>query len=490
MTNTVSVTGTTGTPTPTTTTEPKVAAGDSHTLALKYDGTVWTWGHNGDGQLGDGTFTNRTTPVQVNDLSDVIAIDGGQHHHSLAVKSDGTVWAWGHNDDGHLGDRTYTNRSSPVKVTDLSGAIAVAGGDSHSLALKSDGTVWAWGANWYGQLGDGTTADSTTPVQVSNLSDVIAIAGGDNHSLALKYDGTVWAWGENAYGKLGDETETNRTAPVQVGSLSNVNAIAVGDQHSLALKSDGTVWAWGNNEGGQLGDGTTTNRNTPIQVNFYGQYITTIAAGYKHNLAVDSEGYAWAWGYGWDGQLGDGANADSYIPVQVIGLRFVTAIVAGDWHSIAVKSDGTVWAWGYNGDGELGDGTTSSRSTPAQVDINLGQASDCGETNIMSWSAAKLKIKRKKSKDITITAAQGDVIEDDNTIFKCPVEGLTVTAVVDSKTEGKKLISVSPTSAVTDENGDVTFTIKAKNKKGNAKVYFSIEEWGEWVTTELSVKVR
>ncbi len=144
-------------PTPiSTSVTPRLAAGDSHTLALKSDGTVWAWGHNGDGQLGDGTFTNRTTPVQVKDLSGVIAIDGGQHNHSLAVKSDGTVWGWGNNDDGHLGDGTYTNRNSPVQVADFGDAIAVAGGDSHSLALKSDGTVWAWGANWHGQLGDGT----------------------------------------------------------------------------------------------------------------------------------------------------------------------------------------------------------------------------------------------------------------------------------------------------------------------------------------------
>ncbi len=279
-----------------------------------------------------------------------------------------------------------------------------------------------------------------------------------------------------------------KITPVQVSSLSDVIAIAAGDHHSLALKSDGTVWAWGENAYGKLGDGTTTNRNTPMQVDFNGWY--TISAGYKHNLAVDSSGYVGAWGYGWDGQLGDGTNTDSYTPTQVNGLRFVTAIAAGDWHSLALKSDGTVWAWGYNGDGELGDGTTSSRNIPVQVDINLGQTSDCGEYNMYSGSAwvDEIYIKRKKSKNVDVTTGKGTVTENDVAIYKCPAEGMTVTAVVDSK--GRNLISVSPTSAVTDENGEASFTIKAKNKTGKTKVSFSIKEWSSWATWEVSVKVR
>ncbi|MBI4495208.1 MAG: tandem-95 repeat protein, partial [Chloroflexi bacterium] len=175
----------------------------------------------------------RPTPVQVSGLSGMTAVAAGQEH-SLAVKSDGTVWAWGYNWAGQLGDGTTTSRPTPVQVSGLSGMTAVAAGQEHSLAVKSDGTVWAWGDNFNGQLGDGTTTRRFTPVQVSSLSNVVAVAGGSSHSLVRKGDGTVWAWGYNNRGQLGDGTTTSRSVPVQVSGLSNVVAVAAGQYHSLA----------------------------------------------------------------------------------------------------------------------------------------------------------------------------------------------------------------------------------------------------------------
>nr|WP_269456777.1 Ig-like domain-containing protein [Thermanaeromonas toyohensis] len=352
-----------------------ISAGTYHSLALKSDGTVWAWGQNSYGQLGDGTTTNRYTPVQVQGLSDVVAVAAGGGH-SLALKSDGTVWAWGANNYGQLGDGTTANRYTPVQVQGLSGVVAIAAAlGSHSLALKSDGTVWAWGYNYYGQLGDGTTTNRYTPVQVQGLSNVVAIAAGGSYSLALKSDGTVCAWGYNGQGQLGDGTTTNRYTPVQVQNQnlqSSVVAIATHGNHSLALKSDGTVWAWGANAYGQLGDGTTTNRLTPVQVwNLSG--VVAIAGGGNHSLALKSDGTVWAWGYNGAGQLGDGTTISRYTPVQVQGLSGVVAVAGGSNHSLALKSDGTVWAWGQNGYGQLGDGTTTNRTTPVQVlNLNLG----------------------------------------------------------------------------------------------------------------------
>ncbi len=217
-----------------------IAGGHYHSLALKTDGTVWAWGYNGHGQLGDGTTTNRSTPVQV--LTGVTAIAGGDHH-SLAVKTDGTVWAWGFNQYGELGDAPVSNRS-PVQVKGLTGVTALAAGDHHSLALKTDGTIWALGRNDnYGQLGDGTKTNNSTPVQVKDLAGVTAIAADDDHSLAVKTDGTAWAWGDNEYGQLGDGTTTNRSVPVQVKSLTGVTAIAAGTNHSLAANNCGTTVA-------------------------------------------------------------------------------------------------------------------------------------------------------------------------------------------------------------------------------------------------------
>jgi hypothetical protein len=189
--------------------------------------------------------------------------------HSLALKGDTTVWVAGYNAYGQLGDGTTTQRETPVQVPNLTNVVAVAAGTYHALALKSDDLVWAWGYNGSGQLGDGTTTNRLTPVQVQNLTNVKAIASSAtaNHSLALKRDGTVWAWGNNQYGQLGDGTTTQRNTPVQVQNLTNVKAIAAGQGHSLALKTDGTVRAWGYNQGGDLGDGTTANnRLTPVQV--------------------------------------------------------------------------------------------------------------------------------------------------------------------------------------------------------------------------------
>jgi alpha-tubulin suppressor-like RCC1 family protein len=214
-----------------------VAGGGGHSLALKSDGTVWAWGYNRNGQLGDGTTFNRDTPVRVQNLSGVTAVAGGASH-SLALESNGTVWAWGDNAFGELGDGTHTDQVTPVWVQNLwfgFSVTAVAGSSVHSLALKSDGTVWAWGSNNYGELGDGTTFNRDTPVQVQNLSGVTAVAGGASHSLALKSDGTVWAWGDNQQGQLGDGTTFNRHTPVPVQNLRRVTGVAAGDGHSLAV---------------------------------------------------------------------------------------------------------------------------------------------------------------------------------------------------------------------------------------------------------------
>jgi alpha-tubulin suppressor-like RCC1 family protein len=208
----------------------------------------------------------------------------------LALKADGTVWAWGYNSNGQTGDnRAGSITTVPVEVSALSRAMAIAAGGAHSLAVKSDGTVWAWGSNQYGQLGNGSNEDSSAPVQVPGLVNVIRVAGGDHYSLALKSDGTVWAWGINREGELGNGTNTETNVPVWVSGLSGVIAIsaapAVGPNHSLALKADGTVWAWGYNASSQLGNGGNTDSNVPIQVPGIRGAIA-IAAGGAHSVAI------------------------------------------------------------------------------------------------------------------------------------------------------------------------------------------------------------
>ena len=244
-----------------------LSSGDSHTMALKKDGTVWTWGANFQGQLGDGTNEKRLTPVQVKGLTNIVAISAADSY-SAALEEDGTVWVWGDNSAGQLGDgkATIGGNNIPLQASNSKDVAAISAGNMHVLALKKDGTVWSWGGNAYGQLGDGTKGTWKTPVQVKGLTNIAAISAGWAHTIALKKDGTVWSWGGNEYGQLGDGTTENRSTPVQVKGLTNVVEISAGHFHSVALKEDGSLWVWGFNLSGQLGDGTTENRLVPVQL--------------------------------------------------------------------------------------------------------------------------------------------------------------------------------------------------------------------------------
>ena len=337
-----------------------ISAGWIHSLYLKTDGTVWAFGQNYSGQtnLDNSVPALSRAPVKV--MSGVSAISAGQTH-SLFLKTDGTVWAVGWNSSGQLGDGSKTNRTTPVQV--MSGASAISAGAYHSLFLKTDGTAWATGDHGIGQFWDEPTS-RTRPVQV--MSGVSAISAGvySAHSLFLKTDGTVWAAGSNFWGQLGDGTTTNRNTPVQV--MSDVSAISAGAFHSLFLKTNGTVWATGDNESGQLGDGTTTDRSTPVHV-MSGVFAISAGGGTTtsstRSLFLKTDGTAWGTGVG--SLLGVGTTNFQTTPVQV--MSGVSAISAGGAHSLFLKTDGTVWAAGDNSNGQLGDGTNASLGTPVPI---------------------------------------------------------------------------------------------------------------------------
>jgi alpha-tubulin suppressor-like RCC1 family protein len=287
-------------------------------------------------------------------LSGVVAVGSGSYARtSLAVLADGTAYQWG--------ARVYNNLQEcdavPRPVHDalmrpVTGIIDVAAGDVHNLLLKQDGTVWAWGTNGSGQMGDGTNEPSTSPVQVQGLSDIVGIAAGGWHSLALKRDGTVWAWGLGSEGQLGDGTQSlGRKHPVQVigsdgvGVLTGITAIAAGREHSLALRDDGTVWAWGNDSFGQIGgaDERILPNLTPTAVQSPAgggmlTGITWIAGGNDHSLAVGPGGTVWGWGKNIHGELGNGSQESSRRPVQALNLRWAFMVTAGNRHSAALAN--------------------------------------------------------------------------------------------------------------------------------------------------------
>lgn len=360
---------------------PKVAAGYDYTLSLKSDGTVWAWGSNGYGMLGNGSNTDSNIPVQVSGLTEITTIAAGGSH-GVALKSGGTVWNWGNNSDGQLGNTSNTDTQIPVQVSNISGVTAVAAGMAHTVALKSDGTVWAWGKGDYGQLGNGDFANKNIPVQVSNISGVIAIACGEWHTIALKNDGTVWSWGAGIDGQQGNGSFSNSYQPSQVSTLSGMTAIAAGGSHTVAVKSNGTVWAWGDNIYGQLGNGNAgTDINIPVQVSNISSGVTAAATGTHYTVALKSDGTVWAWGRNTDGQLGNASNTDSNIPVKVSNIASgVTSIDAGNGHTVVLKNDGTVWTFGKNSSGQLGNGTNGAgtySNIPVQVTgLNLGATPD------------------------------------------------------------------------------------------------------------------
>lgn len=347
-----------------------IAAGSAFTLALRADGSLWSWGSNLSGQLGDGTTQTRSFPVRVSGISGTIASIVAGDNSAYAVTSDGRAWAWGSGGFGQLGTGDRNGRAAPVQVSGLpvAGVRAVAAGGSHALALAKDGTVWAWGDNTSGQLGNGTTTDSLAPIRISALSNVTAISAHQRVNLALDASGRVWAWGRGSRGSLGDGTTNDRSTPFIVSGLPSIGEIWAGGVISMAVAADGSgsVWAWGNNEFGEFGDSKYVRSLSPVLVSSL-KGLTRFGMGGMHVIARDSGGAYLAWGRNDKGQLGLGDVEDRAAPMLVPGLPQVLQVAAGEMHSVAVAGDGSVWAWGASGSGELGDNTVAASNVPVDV---------------------------------------------------------------------------------------------------------------------------
>ena len=337
-----------------------VSADTYKTLAQQPDGSLWAWGEN-----------TVLTPTQVGVDEDWVAVSAGRYH-SLALKADGSLWAWGSNAHGQLGTTpadtcdTIPCSLAPIQVGSETDWVAMTAGEEHSLALKADGTLWAWGRGNLGMLGLGTSTDQYSPAQVGTDIHWLAVSAGFEHTLALKSDGSLWAWGGNSFSQLGDGTTSHRYTPVRIGHDGDWKAVAAGGWHSVALRVDGSLWAWGKNDSGALGNGTTEEAVEPAMIGVDVDWLR-IAAGHWHTLAIKIDGSLWAWGSNYSGQLGDGTETESHIPLQV-GDWTDWLEVAGDlYHSVGQRTGGNIFTWGGNANGQLGDGTRVDKSSPIQV---------------------------------------------------------------------------------------------------------------------------
>jgi alpha-tubulin suppressor-like RCC1 family protein len=332
--------------------------------------TLLTWGVNTSGRLGNNTATNRSIPVTTFAGGTNWKQVAGGNSHTAAIKTDGTLWTWGVNGDGQLGTNNTTDRSTPV--TTFAGGTnwkQVAGGGNHTAAIKTDGTLWTWGFNSTGQLGDNTTISRSTPVTTfaggTNWKQVTG--GGGNHTAAIKTDGTLWTWGLNDNGQLGNNTVTSRSTPVTTfAGGTNWKQVSGGGYNTAAIKTDGTLWIWGRNDYGQLGDNTTTQRNTPVTTFAGGTNWKQVSCGFLHNAAIKTDGTLWTWGFNSYGRLGINNQTTRSTPVTTFagGTNWKQVACGGFQYTSAIKTDGTLWTWGRNSFGQLGDNTTTQRFTP------------------------------------------------------------------------------------------------------------------------------
>lgn len=344
---------------------PTLASKGGHSCAVVTGGVVSCWGENTNGELGDSTTQNRTTPVVARNLVGAESVGAGDHH-SCAVTISGTVYCWGQNTAGQLGDGTTTLRKVPTLVSGVTNAKQVAAGLSHTCAVLNSGRVDCWGQNTYGQLGDGSNTSRSTFVEVQGITNAVWVSTGNTFSCAVLSTGAAQCWGGNSSGQLGNNDTANAVTPVAVSTLSTAVAVASGSKSSCATLSDGTVACWGDNSSQQLGDGTSTNRKVPVPVSgLTGARVATV--GDNHACAVLLSGAMKCWGENINGKLGDGTTTNAATPVSVAGISSGLTPTASDQNSCVRLSDGTIKCWGLNSIGQVGDGTTTNRLVPTNV---------------------------------------------------------------------------------------------------------------------------
>ncbi len=405
-----------------------VALGDGHTCGIKSDSTLWCWGKNTNGQVGDGTTVDKNTPTEVSGGGAWTSVAVSPYYSVCGIKSDSSLWCWGKNNFGQLGDGTTADKNVPTVVTGTWKSISITG--EHSCGIKSDNTLWCWGNNQYGRLGDGTATNRSSPVNISvgltwekvyaagyntcgirsggtlvcwgdgpyseNGNNVYAdqyspvgVNGGGTwkdvsltggHVCAIKSDDTVWCWGDDGYGQVGNNAAlAGQPIPTAIstggawsqiqtfwGWWTSLSGSNAEGSHSCALKSDGTIWCWGRNNYGQLGNNTTSNKAIPTTLNGGGTW-SKMSTMSTHACGIKSDSTLWCWGKNAAGEVGDATTVTKTVPTA-IGTDSWTSVVVGPAnHTCAIQSDNSLWCWGENTNGQVGDGTTANKTSPVKI---------------------------------------------------------------------------------------------------------------------------
>jgi alpha-tubulin suppressor-like RCC1 family protein len=337
---------------------------------IVYNNSIWSWGCGGNGRLGDNTTVDKSSPVSViGGFTDWCQLALGEKH-GAALRTNGTIWAWGYNNCGQLGDNSTVAKSSPVSVVGgFTDWCQVSAGTAHSLGVRTNGTAWAWGRQSLGALGDNSSVNKSSPVSVvGGFTDWCQVSGGGSFSIALRQNGTAWAWG---YGlPLGNNCTANQSSPVSVagGFTDWCQVAAAAGNFSLAIRTNGTAWAWGINGYGRLGDNTTVNKSSPVSVVGGFTDWCQVSAGAGHSLGVRTNGTAWAWGRAEFGTLGDNTTVSKSSPVSVVGgFTNWCQVSSGSRNSFGLRTNGTAWSWGWGLLGALGDNTTVDKSSPVSI---------------------------------------------------------------------------------------------------------------------------
>ena len=357
----------------------KIAVNQWVSATIRVNGTLWTWGNNSKGQLGDGTTTSKDIPTQIG-TSTLWQEIGINYSHTIGIRN-GRLFTWGNNTSGQLGDGTFISKLVPTQIGTATNWKKVSAGDNHSVAIKQNGTIWAFGDNDFGQLGTGNFTASNVPLQVGNASNWAKVVTGLRRTVALKTDGTLWCWGQATPNSSTNSINSN--VPLQIGTSNQWKDISLGYEHNLLLKTNNTLWGWGQNNYCALGNGTTINMfGLPQQIGTATNW-KTVTAGRDFSTGIKQNGTLWAWGLNYNGQFGNNSTTNSATPIQIGTATNWRNTYSSFNHTIAQKTtNDQIWIWGYNIFGQLGNGNSNDVSTP----LALGTCTTLDNNNFASIS--------------------------------------------------------------------------------------------------------